>query len=125
MASDRVQASQDERMGRPSDYNQIFKLLSDDRRRRVLHYLVENPVREIDDLVDQIAEWGGDGRSSSEIYRENIVRSLRHVHLPKLKEAGIIDYDTDTIRYLGDPLIEQHLDLTRHSDLPGEGVGTS
>lgn len=46
--------------------------------------------------------------------------TLRHQHLPKLEETGMIEYDDGSgdLWYDGDSLLETHLEPTRNVDLP-------
>lgn len=111
MTGDDFQMLDGEAQARSSDYDLIFEVLANERRRRVLHHLVDEPVWEIDALVDRLAE----EESSS---REDVACSLHHVHLPKLEDAGIVDSENGAIQYLGGSLIEQHLRSTREADLP-------
>lgn len=72
--------------------NDIFGALSHGRRRFVLQHLrtSEAPVS-VDDLVTELAAWD-DGPPAAD-RRERIEVSLRHVHLPKLADFGLIEYD--------------------------------
>lgn len=111
MTGDDFQILDGEPQARSSDYDLIFELLANEQRRRILHHLVDDPVWEVDALVDQLVETASRSRT-------DIACSLRHVHLPKLEDAGIVDYDNGAVQYLGGPLIEQHLRPTREADLP-------
>jgi hypothetical protein len=54
--------------------------------------------------------------------RETIRTGLYHVHLPKLAEAGVIDYDTrsETVRYSQQPLLEECLTDIPHGHRDGD-----
>lgn len=73
---------------------QIFDLLAHDRRRRTLQYLqqVVGAVH-VSDVADQLALW--EGEHTREQY-ERICTGLVHAHLPKLADAGVVQYDPDT-----------------------------
>lgn len=77
------------------DVDEIFHILQNDRRRGVLRYLQgrEDPVR-MRDVAEQVAAWEHDttvqGLSSKE--RQRVYIPLYQSHLPKLDEAGVIDY---------------------------------
>lgn len=45
--------------------------------------------------------------------------ALHHVHLPKLDDAGVIEYDPDDgeVRYLGDPLLSDLLEWGRREEV--------
>lgn len=77
--------------------DEIFTVLSNRRRRWVLHYLKQHDGQRIDlrTLVDAISAWEYD-TSPDELpwkKRKRIYTALRQSHLPKLDEAGVIDYD--------------------------------
>lgn len=69
----------------------IFELLANYRRQLALQYLSSTvgaiPLAE---LADKIASW--EGEQTKERY-EQICLSLVHVHLPKLVDAGVAQYD--------------------------------
>jgi hypothetical protein len=83
----------------------VFELLSNDRRRRVCLYLQRTGVEvaTLQNLVDALATGAGDEE------RERLAISLHHRHLPKLDQAGIVDYDprSNTARYWGQPTVEK------------------
>ena len=88
----------------------LFELLADRRRRHILYCLTDQPdgVAEFTDLVDAVV---GHEPETDAGDRETIRTGLYHVHLPKLAEAGVIDYDTrsETVRYSRQPLLEECL----------------
>lgn len=76
----------------------VFELLTKERRRFVLYYLEEQdgPVR-VGDVAEKIEEWESESPPSEppdEKY-ENIVITLTHRHLPKAAEVKFIDYDRE------------------------------
>ncbi len=91
-----VQTSETDRrtMSLPRDV--VFQLLSNQRRRYALYYLREreSPV-EIGELATQIAAWENavprDEVTSQQ--RKRVYNTLQQAHLPKLDEAGIVEYD--------------------------------
>lgn len=69
----------------------IFEVLSNPRRRCLLHYLSQRVgAVAIDDAAKQIALWEGD--ASRERY-ERVLTGLLHNHVPTLTDAGLVDYD--------------------------------
>lgn len=76
----------------------IFDVLSNARRRCALHYIKQNGDRwvELRELVDYVAAWENDTSiedlESSD--RKCVYTALRQSHLPRMEEAGIIEYDT-------------------------------
>jgi len=87
-----------------SDYqslsqDQVFDLLSNSRRRFVLHYLkqADGPVR-LSELAAEIAaienEVSVDELTSQQ--RKRTYVSLYQTHIPKLQDAGAVTYDAET-----------------------------
>lgn len=78
----------------------IFEVLVAERRRNALYVLYRHvgPVT-LADLADEVASLEGEAV-------ERVATSLHHVHLPKLVEVGIVEYDTE----------EALVRLTDHSD---------
>jgi len=76
---------------------QLFTLISNVRRRRVLAMLTADDDREKSDLADQIAaeENGCRVLQLSGQQRKRVYISLHQSHLPDLAAAGAIDYDAD------------------------------
>ncbi|APE95076.1 DUF7344 domain-containing protein [Halodesulfurarchaeum formicicum] len=78
--------------------DQIFEILSSQRRRMVLYYLRQHGgSATMSDLADQIAAWENeteiDELTSQE--RKRVYVSLYQTHLPKLASTNLIDYDSD------------------------------
>lgn len=78
--------------------DEIFDLLSKERRRYVLYYLdqAEGKVS-LDELVKQIHDWEtapSDDSVPSDAY-EDIVISLEHNHLPKIEDATHIEFQRE------------------------------
>lgn len=79
----------------------LFDLLSNTRRRFVLHYLLgrDEPVS-IQELSRQTAAWEletpPEDLSSQEVKRVYV--ALYQTHVPKLEDAGVVEYDGDTGR---------------------------
>lgn len=99
----------------------VFDVLADRRRRRVLYCLVRDPdgVRELPDLVADVrAEEEGGDEPGGVAAEAAIERELHHRHLPKLADAGLIDYDPrqGTIRYTGSPGLEAWVDRARQRE---------
>ncbi|MDQ2051954.1 ArsR family transcriptional regulator [Natronolimnohabitans sp. A-GB9] len=89
----------------PSATDSQFDVLADRRRRSVLGYLdaTEGPVS-LSDLADHLvledhAEADGALASCGDALfgtRRRVQLSLRHSHVPKLADAGAVDFDHDT-----------------------------
>lgn len=73
----------------------MFSLLSDQYRRDVLSVLPEeNTSVPLEEIADAIAS----GRASIDEpdSPDQVVAALHHVHLPKLDDADVVSYDTET-----------------------------
>lgn len=76
---------------------EIFEILSNERRRLVLRYLRDRESDHIDfrDLVDQVAAWEN-GTSKNRLGssdRKCVYTALRQTHLPKLHQFGVVEFD--------------------------------
>ena len=78
---------------------EIFDVLRNQRRRFVLQYLKRKgePV-ELGDLATQVASWEyrTPCEEVSSEQRKRVYTTLQQTHLPRMSEAQIIDYDSDT-----------------------------
>ncbi|WP_209019595.1 DUF7344 domain-containing protein [Halorussus marinus] len=66
-----------------------YRLLADVRRRRVLYALEANDEITVDRLAERLA------RSGVAESTERAAASLVHTHLPKLADAGVIEYERE------------------------------
>ena len=108
----------------------LFKTLSNRRRRYVLHYLKQHidsedvPIRT---LAEHVAAWENDIASSSvsSKQRKRVYTALHQTHLPQMDRVGIIDYDASrgTVT-IADSLerFDIYFELTRADDLPWSRV---
>lgn len=76
--------------------DRAFRLLGDRRRCYLYVYLQFHPSNEVsvDHLVDRLVEWER-ALSATQPSRDDIAIALAHNHLPKLANAGVIDYDRE------------------------------
>ncbi|WP_276261519.1 DUF7344 domain-containing protein [Haloglomus litoreum] len=77
----------------------IFDLLSSPRRRMALYYLREHGGSStVTELAEEIAslEYDIPAEELSRQQRKRVYVSLYQTHVPKLAEAGVIEYDEDT-----------------------------
>lgn len=85
----------------------IFHLLSDHCRRQIVGILQDMSESYVafEELCDHLSRQNGADR-------DEIVIRLHHTHLPKLHEAGVIDYDPNEklVRYLGNPHVDALLE---------------
>lgn len=100
--------------GQPS-LDRIFDLLASRRRRYVLYHLDETDtdVVTLDEVAERVAAWerkwdGLDDRERDD-HREHVRVALHHNHLPRLANAGLIDYDarSHTVRSWEEPSLEE------------------
>lgn len=94
----------------------VLKCLTHRRRRFILYYLQDHEIVTVDDLATAIAASETE-RPLGEVAvdrRQAIASELVHRHLPKLRDAMLVEYDdrSKTIRY-SEPntLLEQLLQL--------------
>jgi hypothetical protein len=76
--------------------DECFELLSNHRRRYTLHYLQQNGEEAtLGELADQIAAWENDITPEDVSYdqRKRVYTSLQQVHLPRMDDSGVVDFD--------------------------------
>lgn len=92
----------------------LLEAMADELNRRVLASLSagSDDVVSLNELVDGVVS-GSDGRDA-----ERVAIRLHHVSLPKLDEAGVLDYDAEenVVRYSPTPDVESLLDYLRERD---------
>jgi len=97
--------------------NVAFEIVATRTRRAVLSYLrdSEDGVASFDEIVAHVMRTVGDQQDSE---REDVVASLYHTDIPKLADAGLINYDerSEPLRYRGHPLVEACLDLAQERE---------
>jgi DNA-binding transcriptional ArsR family regulator len=100
-----------------------LRLVADQHRRRVIHHLRQeaNGATTFDDLVDQVRERAPDAKNGPPQDRDELAIQLHHTHLPKLADAGVVEYDhrSGAVRYDPDEQVETVLDsLSEDVPLP-------
>ncbi|OLZ40793.1 hypothetical protein A6E15_07225 [Natrinema saccharevitans] len=114
----------------------VFDLLSNRRRRYALYYLnqqsdgvatvaalAKNVVafeRGAADGADRDAARSPSDQDPDPADERGTVRvELRHVHLPKLEDAGVLEHDrrSETVRYWGQPSLEEWLEHAYHKEM--------
>lgn len=80
--------------------DQVYGILSSNRRRRTLRYLLrdaETNQVSLSDLAEHIASVENDKsvRALSSSERKRVYISLYQCHLPKLDDADVVDFDAD------------------------------
>lgn len=91
-----------------------YHLLDSEARRHILAELAENPLCTVNDIVETVV-------SQPDILEGDRVRlHLHHIDLPKLFDAGLVDYDWhsgDIVR-TGDAITFERLYAEATSDAP-------
>ena len=105
--------------------DQIFELLSNQRRRSVLHFLKQQngDETEIRELTSQVAAWEN-GKPNDQLTGPEYQRvyvSLQQFHLPKLHTNGVVEYDgrrgTVELTAAADNL-DVYFDVVANQDVP-------
>lgn len=94
-----------------------------DERGRALSYLREKEG-ETASFVELVVHLAGEESSRGDASAvERIAVALYHVHLPRLEEAGVVEYDrrSRTVRYRGDGTVGRRSAACPEGDNPGEG----
>ncbi|MFC6718283.1 ArsR family transcriptional regulator [Natrialbaceae archaeon GCM10025810] len=89
-----TESEEDERLSK----DVIFELLKNRRRREVLAYLLDaDGTVTLGELAEQIAAWENDTsvNALSSDQRKRVYVALYQTHLPKMDDAGIVEYDQD------------------------------
>ncbi|SEW22961.1 hypothetical protein SAMN05216285_3198 [Natrinema salifodinae] len=79
-------------------FDVVFDLLANQRRRYVLRCLQKFEDRiALTDVADEIARWENETNHMdiSEEEVERVATSLYHVHIPKLADADVVEYDQE------------------------------
>ncbi|RBI62297.1 hypothetical protein DMJ13_10485 [halophilic archaeon] len=86
----------------------VFGLLASPRRRTVLYRLRSTDGTELS--IDAVAEALTENCETVRSKRRALI-SLRHHHLPKLHDAGVVELrrDDGTVRYVGGPFFDDAL----------------
>lgn len=106
------------------DVDRVFTVLSDERRRLILEYLLEGPSpATVSELVDHLVTAELNGHEHPDDLRDRIAVSLHHVHLPKLADSNLVDFDPEREEIDAREAVsavEPCLALGRVEDRPGE-----
>ncbi|OAQ51634.1 hypothetical protein HTG_16380 [Natrinema mahii] len=78
--------------GAQPEIDRAFDALSDPCRRSVCRYAMRTDASRLDHA--EIADYVVD-RTPADRDRQAVATELRHVHLPKLEAAGLLEYDRD------------------------------
>lgn len=106
------------------DYDDCFDLLSNHRRRYTLHYLQQNgDESNLSSLSEQVAAWENEIETEEISYdqRKRVYTSLQQVHLPRMDEMGIIEFDQQKgTMTLSEPAeeLDIYLETVQGRDIP-------
>jgi len=94
--------------------NELLELMAHHYRRDFLRYVICSTNTPTTHLLERHAE-----RTSDQPDRDQLGLSLYHIHLPKLTEAGIIEYDSrsNELRYRRHDALETLLKCLHAADL--------
>ena len=116
-----------------SGRNEVFEILSNERRRFVLEYLESEPTGEADlqTLVTAVAvrenETTPENLTAGE--RKSVYVGLRQTHLPKMDEVGVVEFDKErgTVSLTtAARRAKQYLDVPRGPSVPAShALGSS
>ena len=103
--------------------DQFYLALASTQRRRLLYVLLDEKESTVGELATVLAGWEATetGTMGKVDDRDRLVIELKHVHLPRLVDAGVVTHDPqrDTVRIESlDPLIEDLLSRSVESDRP-------
>lgn len=89
---------------------QVVGLLRHKQRRSIIRYFNQKTTdcTSVDDLVEYIVSSDSRSGTTSTEHRERVRIGLFHNHLPRLADAGVLEYDqrSETVRYWGDSQLE-------------------
>jgi len=76
----------------------VFDILSRGRRRYLLYTLKKRGPMELTELAEYVAAWENDidVEDLEKQQRKRVYVSLYQTHVPKLEEAGLVEYDEET-----------------------------
>lgn len=90
----------------------ILSLLANHQRRDLLQYFLDVPDRTatVDECISHLLE-RCEERTGERPAHDRIEAALYHIHIPKLVEAGVVEYDARSrdLRYRGHERLEEWL----------------
>lgn len=93
-----------------SSLSELFEILSHEYRRRVLMAVAQKNPQDEDDITSESV---ADEHEPDGDVLEHVRLQLRHSHLPKLAEAGFVDWDADSGIVTRGPRFEEIRPLLR------------
>lgn len=102
----------------------LFDLLGNERRRSCLQCLTDlEGTIAVQDLATRVAERVSDDETSPSAIRDSVYISLCQNHLPKLHDAGVVEYDSEAKtarRGPTFPAVERHLQVDAADPADGD-----
>ena len=104
--------------------DELFTLLSNRRRRYILHTLMrEADTVDIGDLSQEIAAWedGLEYEKVSSRDRKRVYTAIQQTHLPKMDDAGVVEFNRDRGTVKPTPALEDveiYMDVVRGREIP-------
>lgn len=102
-----------------SSLDEIHRLLSEERRRCLVSHLASraDASAATDELVDAVVERESP-RPGPANHRTRVEIDLTHVHLPRLADAGVVEYDpvAGTVQYTPSKTLEALLAVSALSE---------
>ena len=98
----------------------VFEAMADGQRRAVLAYLLNASEAPVEELAAAIKEQANGYRRGDQGGRPMV--RLHHVHLPKLADANLVDYDRGSgqVKYVGGSEIADLLATAPEGPHPSE-----
>lgn len=97
--------------------SQFYQALTSPHRRRLLFYLLENKESTVEELASVLSGWEATttGTMQTSADRSAIRFQLLHNHLPRLADAGLIEYDAQAGTVQREPLHRRVTAIIRQS----------
>lgn len=106
------------RTDRTDELDTVFEVLSDRRRRYALYvlYRADGGAITVDRLTRRVSRMEDD--PGDERHTGRIENEIRYNHLPKLIDAGLVEYDerSDTVCYHRRPALEEWLEHAEYRE---------
>jgi len=122
--SDIVDSETEEETQEQLSRDLVFDVLKNRRRRYALHYLRRaDDTVQLSELAEQVAAWENDIAvdAISAAERKRVYTALYQSHLPKLDDAGIVEYNQNRgiVELSGaSEQLDMYLDLEAQPDIP-------
>ncbi|WP_210424076.1 DUF7344 domain-containing protein [Halorussus ruber] len=122
--SDIVESEDEEEVQQKLSRDLVFDVLKNRRRRYALHYLRRaDDTVQLSELAEQVAAWENDieVEAISAAERKRVYTALYQSHLPKLDDAGIVEYNQNRgiVKLSGAAeQLDVYLDLEAQPDIP-------